>query len=434
MAQWFLELVWLFFIYSFIGWCLEVLFTAYRKKKLVNKGFLNSPLCPVYGFCAVAITILFRDLQDRLFFLFMGSLVISTFIEFTTGHLLQAIFHQKWWDYSDEKFNADGYVCLKFSLFWGVFGVVVITMINPILVRITGLIPSIISFGILAGLTALMICDMAGTAAVLLRLRKMTGRIEVINHNLEHITSRLRCTITGWVERRMQKAYPQVDPKKTVEKKKSAVFAEGISFYKLTVLFFITSYLGDRLETLFMYIKYGKIVSRSSVVYGHFSVVWGFAVVIMTACLYRYRKKSMLYIFMIGTALGGTYEYACSVLGELVFGTIFWDYSKLPFNLAGRINLLYCFLWGLVAVIWLKLLLPVLSSAIEKIPPKLGKAACILMILFMVFDGLISMAALMRYSARNSGEEPANIIEEMVDEHFPDERMKEIYPYAKIVR
>lgn len=429
-----LDLLWYFFTYSFAGWCLEVVFTAYRQKKLVNKGFLNSPLCPIYGFCAVAISVLFSDLTRQVFFLFLGSLVVSTFLEFVTGHLLQAIFHQKWWDYSEEKWNADGYVCVKFSLFWGAFGTVVVLIFNPMIRRITGLIPEIISFGILLGMLGLVACDLIGTVIVLLRLRKNPGPIEAINQNLENVSSRLRGSITRWVERRMQKAYPQVDTKKRVEKKKPQVFAEGNSFYKLVSLFFIGAFLGDLAETAFMFLKYGKIVSRSSVVYGPFSIVWGLAVVILTACLYRYRNRNLLTIFLIGTALGGTYEYACSVFTELVFGTIFWDYSKLPFNLAGRINLLYCFFWGLVAILWLKVLYPGLSFLIEKIPVKPGKIICILLIVFMVFDGLLSGAALIRYRARNSGEEADSRIERFLDENFPDERMEEVYPYAKIVR
>ena len=75
---------------------------------------------------------------------------------------------------------------------------------------------------------------------------------------------------------------------------------------------------------------------------------------------------------MLGTVLGGAYEYACSIFTELVFGTVFWDYSKLPFNLGGRINLLFCFFWGIAAVVWLKIIYPKLSNLIEKIPIKTG--------------------------------------------------------------
>ncbi len=433
MTETMINLFWYFFIYSFAGWCLEVIFTVYHRKKLVNKGFLNSPLCPIYGFCGIMITLLFHDLSDNLFFLFLGSLVVATFIEFVTGHLLQAFFHQKWWDYSERKFNADGYVCLDFSIFWGIFGVAVVVIFNALIRRITGLIPDLAAWIILLTMTGLMVCDLIETVVVLLRLRKTPGKIEVINQNLENVSSRLRYLIVNQAERRMKKAYPQVDTNKPIEKKKSAVFAEGNSFYKLVSLFFIGAFLGDVAETVFMFLKYGKIVSRSSVVYGPFSIVWGLGVVVLSACLYRFRKRSRISIFLVGTVLGGTYEYACSVFTELVFGTIFWDYSKIPFNLAGRINLFYCFFWGVIAILWLKLMYPALSYLIEKIPVKAGKVICNILIVFMIFDGLISAAALMRYQERQQGNEASYAVEVFLDEHFPDERMKKIYPYAKIV-
>lgn len=88
-------------------------------------------------------------------------------------------------------------------------------------------------------------------------------------------------------------------------------------------------------------------MSRSSLVWGDFSVVWGLAIALVTWMLYHYREKSDGYIFIMGTLLGGTYEYVCSVFTEIVFGQVFWDYSAMQFNLGGRINLLFCFFWGL---------------------------------------------------------------------------------------
>lgn len=84
-------------------------------------------------------------------------------------------------------------------------------------------------------------------------------------------------------------------------------------------------------------------MSRSSVVWGDFSIVWGLAIAAVTALLYKYRNRSQQFLFWMGTFLGGAYEYICSVFTEIVFGTVFWDYSDIPFNLGGRINLLYCF-------------------------------------------------------------------------------------------
>ena len=175
-------------------------------------------------------------------------------------------------------------------------------------------------------------------------------------------------------------------------------------------------------------------MSRSSVVYGPFSIVWGLGCVLLTAILYQYRNRSDRYIFLFGTILGGAYEYICSVFTEIVFGTVFWDYSEIPFNLGGRINLLYCFFWGIAAVVWLKILYPLFSGWIEKIPKKIGIPLTWFLIVFMIFNILISALAMSRYSVRNTqGISAANNIERFLDEHFPDERMERIYPNAIIV-
>ena len=182
-------------------------------------------------------------------------------------------------------------------------------------------------------------------------------------------------------------------------------------------------------------------MSRSSVVYGPFSIVWGLACVLLTGLLYRYKDKNDGYIFLAGMLLGGAYEYICSVFTELVFGTIFWDYSGYTFNLGGRINLLFCFFWGIAAVVWLKLIYPFLSRMIEKLPKRLGTVLCNIMIVFMIVNMIISSAALARYAERNTentlqaqesspGKQAVN---RFLDSRFPDERMERIYPNAKIV-
>ena len=173
-------------------------------------------------------------------------------------------------------------------------------------------------------------------------------------------------------------------------------------------------------------------MSRSSVVYGPFSIVWGLGIVVLTMMLHSYIDKPDRHIFIFGTIVGGVYEYMCSVFTEIFFGTVFWDYSKIPFNLGGRINLLYCFFWGIAAVVWIKIVYPKLSNLIEKIPMKFGKILTIFMIIFMIFNILISAMALARYSARHDGSKPNNRMESFIDEHFHDERMEHIYPNAKI--
>ena len=174
--------------------------------------------------------------------------------------------------------------------------------------------------------------------------------------------------------------------------------------YKLVGLFLIGSLFGDLIETVFCRITMGWWMSRSSVVYGPFSVVWGFACALLSALMYKYKDRSDRYLFFYGTVVGGTYEDVCSVLTELLFGTVFWDYSGIPFNLGGRVNLLYCFFWGIIAVVWVKLIYPFCPGD-EKIPRKTGPALTWVLIVLMVFNKGISALALARYSNRQRGME-----------------------------
>ena len=156
--------------------------------------------------------------------------------------------------------------------------------------------------------------------------------------------------------------------------------------------------------------------------------------VLLTALLYKYRHKSDGYIFFVGTVAGGAYEYFCSVFTELVFGTVFWDYSKIPFNLGGRINLLYCFFWGIAAVVWLKVVYPRLSALIEKIPMRPGVIITWVLVVFMIFNMIVSSLAMARYVERNTVADPGTgPLAQLLDERFPDERMERIYPNAIIV-
>ena len=118
----------------------------------------------------------------------------------------------------------------------------------------------------------------------------------------------------------------------------------------------------------------------------------------------------------------------------MFFGKVFWDYSAIPFNLGGRINLLYCFFWGIAAVIWIKVLYPRISDWIEKIPKLTGYIVTWCLILFMAANMVVSAAALVRYDQRAQGDTPDNAVEKLIDTRFDDARMEKIYPNAKSAR
>ena len=133
---------------------------------------------------------------------------------------------------------------------------------------------------------------------------------------------------------------------------------------------------------------------------------------------------------MMGTFLGGAYEYFCSVFTEMVFGTVFWDYSEIPFNLGGRINLLYCFFWGIAAVVWFKCCYPWISGMIEKLPVIFGKISTWVLILFMCCNITVSCMVLLRYGQRQEHMEAEKDWQVWIDKHFEDARVERIYPNA----
>ena len=437
------QLLWIFFIYSFIGWCGEVVLAAVNRHKFVNRGFVSCPLCPVYGAGAVAVSVFLPELEEQLFFLFLGGMIVTAFVEYLTGRLLELIFHKKWWDYSEQKFQLDGYVCLKNSVIWGICSVLVIRIFNPLLCRGLELLPMLLGEVLLWVLGVLLAIDFIGSGIAVLGLKKQ-GRISQITEGLHRTSKILENALTERIQRRMVKAFPNIESggpsgslekgaaEKGVKAEEKARFAQGCGFCKLASLFILGAFLGDIVETIFCFLTTGKLMSRSSLVFGQFSIVWGLACALLTWMLYRYRDRSDRFIFVFGTVLGGAYEYICSVFTEIAFGTVFWDYSEIPFNLGGRINLLYCFFWGIAAVVWMKGVYPLLSRWIEKLPARAGNIGCTILVVLLAADMIVSALALARYSERQAGAPEQSAAGQMLDEYFPDEFIENRYENLKL--
>lgn len=430
MHYFFHELLWLFLFYSFFGWILETLSAAFRQKRFVNRGFINGPFCIIYGFTVCIVSVFFHELHG--FWLFGASFIMATVTEWMAGHLIEKIFHERWWDYSGHKMNLDGYVCLSMSVFWGILCTAAVTWGNGLLMKLYHVIPSPFDGLTVWLLAALLLLDAVATLVILRGRSRNIERWESIDAWLDSISNHLGKKIYSSVNRRIEKAYPAAEHQKA-EEPHPEVFASGCGFHKLLWLFMIGAFLGDVTETIFCRFTMGIWMSRSSVVWGPFSIVWGLAIAAATLLLYRYRDRSDKFIFAAGTFLGGAYEYICSVFTEIVFGQIFWDYSHMPFNLGGRINLLYCFFWGIAAVVWIKFFYPRLSVLIEKVPVKTGKVISWLLVVFMSCNIIVSSMAMIRYNERSQGIPAKYGWQETMDERFGDERMHHIYPNAKKV-
>ncbi|MCI8552061.1 MAG: hypothetical protein HFF56_03560 [Lawsonibacter sp.] len=171
-------LFWIFFLYAFLGWCTEVSYAALVTGTFVNRGFLNGPVCPVYGFGAVIVLNCLTPLADNLLLLFLGSVALTSALEWFTGFVLEKLFHQRWWDYSDEPFNLSGYVCLRFSIAWGFACMFVVKLLHPTVLLFIRLIPKPLGVVLLFVLGTGMAVDLTATVATIVKLNRRLARID----------------------------------------------------------------------------------------------------------------------------------------------------------------------------------------------------------------------------------------------------------------
>ena len=247
------EILWLFFAGSFGGWCLETVRAAFKRKRFVNRGLVNGPFCVIYGIVLVALTLFYRELP--LFWLFCGAAILGTVVEWIAGHLIEQMWHERWWDYSDVKWNLDGYICLPMSMLWGALGLITVRWGNGLMVRLFRLFPDRIQGIVIWALVIGIAVDIAATVIIISGKSGSLRRWERIDRWFTGVSLRIGRRIYRLVEGRIDHAYPRI---RTVrEKERSEAFAAGCCFYKIMWLFVIGSFLGDITETIFCRLKAG---------------------------------------------------------------------------------------------------------------------------------------------------------------------------------
>ena len=418
----------IYLVYSFLGWVGETVVATIKGRQFTNRGMASGPFCFVYGTAGVLLAVGLADLRTNWLALFAGSFLIATVVEWVTAKFLERVHHRRWWDYSGKKFNLDGYVCLQYSVLWGVLGAVSVRWGNDLLLRLCAVFPPLLFHIAVWVSMSIAALDQISAAVVVERYAAKHPRLEQLGQELGKGKSRLQQKIAASVERRIQKAYPEAarpEPTTTAEK--------AMSFSDLVWLFVVGAFLGDVVETIFCRVTAGVWMSRSSLVWGPFSVVWGLALVLAAVLLRGSERKSESRIFWFGVILGGAYEYVCSAVTELLFGTVFWDYSKFKFNLGGRINLLYCFFWGIAAVAWIRYGYPLVAKGMNKLKTHIRPWMTAALAVFMAVNMGVSALAMARYDARTSGVEAATPLAVFLDAHFDNARMERIYPNAKKV-
>lgn len=186
------EIILLFFIYSFLGWCVEVAFVATTLGKVLNRGFLNGPVCPIYGCGMLLVLIVLHPVSDNIFLLFLGGMVICSAIELFGGWILDKLFHMRWWDYSDRPFNVGGYICLSFSIMWGLAVVFAVKLVHTPIMAVLQRIPDTLQFVFIILFGIILIIDMVVTLKHLIGIRKNLGQLEWIAEQLHGVGDQLK--------------------------------------------------------------------------------------------------------------------------------------------------------------------------------------------------------------------------------------------------
>ncbi len=271
---------------------------------------------------------------------------------------------------------------------------------------------------------------------VLLRKRRdlMAEKLQAFNELIDEVETRLK--ETEQYDRRKKKKVRILPPAPTnaqidYREKQEAHFAQGMTFYKLFWVFFIGCFAGVVLETIYCLIQRGHYESRVGLIYGPFNLVYGIGALCLSGALYQFRNRGRVFSFVGGFVVGSVVEYACSWFQEVCFGSTSWDYSNMPYNLNGRICLLYSIFWGILGIFWIKDIYPRMAKWILKIPNKVGKPLTWVLLVFMVFNSVMTLFTSLRWTARREGVEPRNAFEAYLDEHYPDERMQKIFANAE---
>ena len=177
-----------FLIYSCLGWCLEVVYAAVTTGKLVNRGFLNGPVCPIYGFGMVIVLYALTPLVDNTLLLYLGGVILSSALELVGGWALYKLYRTRWWDYSDYPFNIGGYICLEFCLLWGVGTLVVMRIVHPIIAGLVAMVPTLVGVILMCILYAVYATDVVATAIAASTLADTLDTMEKLGDSIHAVS------------------------------------------------------------------------------------------------------------------------------------------------------------------------------------------------------------------------------------------------------
>ncbi len=433
------ELICYLLLYGFLGWLTEVLLLLAGGKRLTNRGFFNLPICPEYGTMAVVLLVVLSSFGEELslrsiLLQSLLTLAVVVMVDFVSGFLVARIWHRHIRRFETSNLLGGRLQGAGITLLQAALLLVVLKLVHPFVYVLLHLIPPLVCRVAAGGLVLLLLADFAVTCCSAHRCRSLE-ELQTLQDRRSSSKSQVQGGLIGkmtsLVWRRMKRAYPEMAELQELRRGQQ-VFAPGICAEKLLWIFVLCALAGDLIETVYCRFTAGYWMSRTSVIYGTLSIVWGFGGVLMTIIMSHMRHREDRYVFLTGMFLGGAYEYSCSVISEYVFGTTFWDYSEMAFNIGGRTNLLFCLFWGIIAVVWVKLCFPALNALIERFHPVYGKLLTWGIVVLLAADLALSGAVLLRYVQRTEGLAPANGLEMFIDRTYSDSFIETIWPNMRI--
>lgn len=200
----------LFIIYAFIGWCLEVIYCYYHTGKIINRGFLIGPYCPIYGVGCVLIIILLKRYSSDVLALFIMSIVICSVLEYLTSYILEKLFKTRWWNYSNRKFNINGRICLETMIPFGVGGVIIMKVVNPFIVGLLNKLNDNMLFIVGGVILILFLIDNIISFSVVSKIKVSASKLK--SDSTEEITEIVKKKLIehSMFARRLIKSFPNI--------------------------------------------------------------------------------------------------------------------------------------------------------------------------------------------------------------------------------
>lgn len=485
-----------FTFYSMLGWLCETIWCSIGNRKLVNRGFLSGPWCPIYGFGAGLILSVTGLVPQNPLLIFVLSMLAATGLEYFTGWLLEKLFQTRWWDYSQKRFQIKGRVCLGNSLLFGLMGLAATLLIHPAVKLLFGRIPAEYLRILTSLILVLFILDLVHALVSITKLKERLNALKVLLQELKQSQKdhswyengdpsgsldRLR-TICEQNDgngqtalilekldaiekskgggRRILGAFPKMQlrgfsdevetlrqewKRKRSEMKQNrhsaknitAQFREaysGVTLTQMVWVFLIGCIIGYLVETLYCLVTSGHIESRQGMLYGPFSQVYGFGAVMMTLCLKPLSQKGKGWLFIGGALSGGLFEALCSLVQEALFGSVSWQYNGQPFSFfGGRTSLLYMLFWGLLGLFYMSAVYPRILRLTDRLAKRPRRFFTVLAAVLLSVNMLLSAVAVNRWEQRTEGIPSQNTVEETIDCWYPDEKMREIYPNMQFI-